>query len=272
MDVPRFHHRLPKFQKVKSFFIDELHVADYAARIAAWIKEKVEQANQKGVVLGMSGGVDCSVAARLCQLGSVDVLLVLMPYGDDMKTTKSYDHAMSLIEKFHFPCHIFDIQPAVDKLTLPENSPLYHTQKARIDLSRTNIRPRVRMTYLYQLAQADSRLVLGTGNLSERTVGYFTKWGDGACDLNPLAMLTKQEIYTLARYLEVPQCIIDKKPSAGLWDSQTDEDDLGLTYAQIDAYILNGTSGSQEADRKIEERIAMSSHKHTPVPVFGDGG
>jgi len=244
------------------------NVANYAANIAAWIKEKVEQAHRKGVVLGMSGGVDCCVTARLCQLSGVNVHLVLMPYGDDMKITQSYDHSMELIEKFGFPYHIFDIQLAVDALTIPADAPFNKTGGANLELARANLRPRVRMTYLYQLAQLDNRFVIGTSNLSERTVGYFTKWGDGACDLNPLAMLTKQEVYTLARYLEIPASIINKKPSAGLWDGQTDEDELGMTYDQIDAYIINGTSGNPETDRKIEERKAMSAHKFAQIPVF----
>jgi NAD+ synthase len=260
---------------MKSFFINEQNVANYAHEIAAWIKKKVEQAYRKGVVLGMSGGLDCSVTARLCQLAGVDVHLVLMPYGDDMQNTNSNDHSMELIEKFNFLYHVFDIKPAVDALTIPEDAGrdvAYHgsNMEYRVsnELSRANIRPRVRMIYLYQLAQLGNRFVIGTGNLAERTVGYFTKWGDGACDLNPLAMLVKQEVYTLARYLGVPDCIINKKPSAGLWDGQTDEDELGMTYEQIDAYIFNGTSGNPETDRKIEERIAMSEHKHVPIPFF----
>ena len=251
---------------MKSFFINEQNVASYAGEMAAWIKEKVEQSNRKGVVLGMSGGIDCSVVARLCQLAGVDVHLVLMPYGDDMRQTQSSDHSMELIKKFNLPYHVFDIKPAVDALMIPVDRG--SNAERGVDLSRSNIRPRVRMTYLYQLAQLESRFVIGTGNLSERTVGYFTKWGDGASDLNPLGMLTKQEVYTLARYLEVPDCIINKKPSAGLWDGQTDEDELGMTYAQIDAYILNGSSGNPEIDRKIAERIAMSAHKHAEIPVF----
>jgi len=229
--------------------------------MAAWIKEKVEQASCKGVVLGMSGGVDCCVTARLCQLANVDVHLVMMPYGNDMQKTQSSNHAMSLIETFNFSYHVFDIQPAVDALTLQVDLP-------SSGLSSANILPRVRMTYLYQLAQLENRLVIGTSNLSERTVGYFTKWGDGACDLNPLAMLTKQEVFTLARYLAIPDCIILKKPSAGLWEGQTDEDDLGMTYAQIDAYILTGASGNPDIDRKIEEKAACTAHKRSPIPFF----
>ena len=253
---------------MKIFFINEQHVADIAGDMAIWIKEMVTQAHCKGVVLGMSGGVDCSVTARLCQLAGVEVHLVLMPYGDDMRNTKSFDHAMSLIEKFNFPYHIYDIQPATDALTLSAGSSFYPCCDTTFRLSSANIRPRVRMTYLYHLAQIDNRLVIGTGNLSERTVGYFTKWGDGACDFNPLAMLTKQEVYTLARYLEIPDCIINKQPSAGLWDGQTDEEELGITYAQIDAYILDGTSGFPDVDRKIEQKSAISAHKRAPIPVF----
>ena len=253
---------------MKSFFITEQNVSTYAGKIAAWIRERVEQSHGKGVALGMSGGIDCCVTARLCRLAGVDVHLVLMPYGDDMKNTGSSDHAMMLIEKFKFPYHIFDIQTAVDALIIASDSPDCQEDDGNRELSRANLRPRVRMAYLYQFAQLNSRLVIGTGNLAERTVGYFTKWGDGACDLNPLAMLTKQEVRTLARFLEVPDCIIDKKPSGGLWEGQTDEEELGMTYQQIDDYIISGTSGNIETDRKIEERIANSAHKLAPIPVF----
>jgi len=250
--------------ELKSFIINEENAVKYAGAIAAWIKEKTKT----GVVLGMSGGIDCCVAARLCQLAGVDIHLVMLPCGDDMKNTRSCDHAMKLIEKFNFSYHIFDIKPAVEALSLPIDLLDCDSGELNMELSLVNIRPRVRMAYLYRFAQLNNRLVIGTDNLSERTIGYFTKWGDGACDFNPLAMLTKQEVYTLARYLEVPDCIINKKPSAGLWDGQTDESELGMTYAQIDAYIINGTSGNPETDRKIEERIAKSAHKRAPIPFF----
>jgi len=258
--------------KVKTFFIDKQNVAFYASQIAIWIKQIVEQAFAKGVVLGMSGGIDCSVVARLCQVGGVDVHLLILPDGDDMKKSKSWEHAMELIDKFSFSYQLFDIQPAVKALTLSENDLFCAVSDLNtrpiIELSRANLRPRVRMTCLYQVAQISHRLVIGTGNLAERTMGYFTKWGDGACDLNPLALLTKQEIYTLAEFLEVPDCIIRKQPSAGLWEGQTDEEDMGMTYAQIDAYILNGTTGDPILDRRMEENKAKTLHKHNPIPVF----
>ena len=253
---------------MKTFLINDLNVANYAGKMSIWIKESVTCAQRKGVVLGMSGGVDCSVVACLCKLAKVDVHLVLMPYFNDMKTSKSYDHSMELIEKFNFKYHVFNIKTAVDALTIHDVSLNDDVYKTNLKLSCINIRPRVRMTYLYQLAQLSDSFVIGTSNLSERTVGYFTKWGDGATDLNPLGMLTKQEIYTLARYLDIPACIINKKPSAGLFYGQTDEDDLGMTYEQIDAYIIDGSSGNTEIDMKIEKRIAISKHKHSAIPVF----
>ena len=252
----------------KPFVINEENVAEYANKIATWTQECVNNANVKGVVLGMSGGIDCSVVARLCQVAEVDIHLVMMPYGDDMKNSNSHTHAMELINKFDFSYHIYNIQPSIDALTIVDEKIISNTNSANAELSRANIRPRVRMTYLYQFAQLNNRLVAGTGNMAERTVGYFTKWGDGACDFNPLAMLTKQEVYILARYLEIPDCLINKKPSAGLWEGQTDEDELGMTYAQIDSYILNGTSGNEDIDNQIKRRMAMSAHKFAEIPIF----
>lgn len=259
-----------KTTKTKSFVIDRQNVAHYAKAIATWIADQLKANNRKGVVLGMSGGIDCSVVACLCQFANVDTHLVMMPYGTDMAQTNSNDHAMQLINKFAFPYEIYDIQPAVDILTITAPTTLASATAHNIALSTANIRPRVRMTYLYQLAQLGSRFVIGTGNMSERTVGYFTKWGDGASDLNPLAMLTKQEVYILAEFLGVPEAIITKQPSAGLWDGQTDEDELGMTYAQIDAYILHGSSGNADIDVLIEQRIALSNHKFAALPIFNN--
>lgn len=254
----------------KPFVIHDENVEQYASKIAGWIAERVKSAQRKGIVLGMSGGIDCSVVACLCHLAHVDIHLVMMPYGNDMSNTQSYQHALELIDKFHFAYHIFDIKPVVDALAITDEGFLEEANPLNKELSLANIRPRVRMTYLYQFAQLGSRFVIGTGNMAERTVGYFTKWGDGVSDLNPLAMLTKQEVYTLARYLGVPDSIIYKKPSAGLWEGQTDEDELGMTYDQIDAFILKGTSGDVDIDELIQKRIAQSAHKLDPVPIFND--
>lgn len=256
-------------QQSKKFVITDENVGQYATKIATWILQQVQAAHSEGVVLGMSGGIDCSVVARLCQLANVKVKLVLMPYGNDMKKTNSYKHSLELIEKFGFPFHTYDIKPAVDALSIPNNS--YRVGfKANLALAKANIRPRVRMTYLYQYAQLNNLLVIGTGNLSERMIGYFTKWGDGGCDFNPIGMLTKREVYILAKYLQIPNSIIQKKPSAGLWEGQTDEDEIGVTYEQIDNYLLNGSSGSSWSDELIERKIKFANHKLVPIPIFAD--
>lgn len=252
----------------KSFVINDANVSQYVDKIAEWISLKVKSANRQGVVLGMSGGIDCSVVACLCAHAHVDTQLVLMPYGKDMENTLSFQHAMELIEKFDFKYSVFDIQPAADAIAMNSNDMFVGVSEQSRALSLANIRPRVRMTYLYQLAQLGSRFVIGTSNLAERTVGYFTKWGDGASDLNPLGMLSKQEVYTLARYLGVPDSIILKKPSAGLWVGQTDEDELGMTYDQIDSFILKGTSGDSNIDEQIRHRIKISAHKFASIPIY----
>ncbi len=252
----------------KSFFITDENVEQYARQMATWIAEQVTAAGRRGVVLGMSGGIDCSVVACLCHMAKVDVHLIMMPYGSDMHNSKSHAHAMELIDKFNFPYHIFDIQSAVDALVIDNETYIAASSTPNRVLSIANIRPRVRMTYLYQFAQLGSRFVIGTGNMAEATVGYFTKWGDGAYDLNPLALVTKQEVYTLAKFLGIPESIQQKRPSAGLWEGQTDEDELGMTYAQIDAFILTGTSGDLAVDELIRKRQEQSAHKFAAIPVF----
>lgn len=254
----------------KKFLITENNVKEYCVRIGKWIKEKVEEAKAEGVVLGMSSGIDCSIVSRLCQNAEINTHLVLMPYGEDMNNSRSYQDAMELINKFQFNYHIFDIKPAVDSLQIQASNILKNATEASVQLSKANIRPRVRMTYLYEYAQINNLLVIGTGNLSERTVGYFTKWGDGACDINPIGMLTKKEVYILAKYLQVPESIINKKPSAGLWEGQTDEQELGIKYEQIDKFILNGTSGNEEIDELIKTKNAKIMHKLKQIPIFNE--
>lgn len=253
----------------KNFVITEENVKQYCDEIGEWIKINVENAKANGVVLGMSSGVDCSTVARLCQNAGINTHLVLMPYGEDMNKSQNYSDAMELINKFNFDYHIFDIKPAVDSIQIPSDSDILKgANTTNIELSKANIRPRVRMTYLYQYAQINNLLVIGTGNLSECTVGYFTKWGDGACDINPMRFITKREVYILAKYLQVPECIINKKPSAGLWEGQTDEEELGIKYEQIDEFILNGTSGDEEVDKVIKIKNERSIHKLKQIPIF----
>ena len=249
----------------KKFIITQENVEIYCKKIGEWIKEHLQNAKADGVVLGMSSGVDCSTVAALCSKNNINAHLIIMPYGDNMEKTKNFSDAMELINKFNFEYHIFDIKPAVDNLEIKN---LENKSENIINLAKANIRPRIRMTYLYEYAQINNLLVIGTGNLSERTVGYFTKWGDGACDINPMGMLTKKEVYILAKYLGVPESIINKKPSADLWEGQTDEAELGITYSQIDEYILNGSTGDEKIDNIINTKHQRTNHKLKPIPIF----
>jgi len=248
--------------KEKKFVITEKNVETYVKNISLWIKKNVKSANSNGVVLGLSGGIDSSVVARLCQKADIKVQLVMMPYGNSTNNSKSMEDAKELISKFNFEFHIFDIKQTVDSFYINGEN------KEEVNLAKANIRPRVRMTYLYQYAQSNNMLVIGTSNLSERTVGYFTKWGDGACDLNPIGMLTKKEVYVLARYLQIPDSIINKQPSAELWEGQTDEQELGISYEQIDNFILSGTSGDENIDSLIKSKSELAKHKLQEIPVF----
>lgn len=138
----------------KKFIITEENAEQYANEIGNWIKNHIESAKANGVVLGMSGGIDCSVVARLCQNAGMNTHLILMPYGETMNNSKSYSDAMELINKFKFDYHIFDIKPAVDSLQISSDSEIVkNTEQTNIELSKANIRPRVRMTYLYQYAR-----------------------------------------------------------------------------------------------------------------------
>ena len=246
--------------KDKNFIITDENAEEYIKKIGTFIKEQVTSAHMNGVVLGMSGGIDCSVVARLCQVADVNIKLLCMPNGTDMEKSKSMSDAMELINSFNFDFEIIDISKAATAIAEPLDD--------LSDISKINILPRIRMTTLYAVAQSSGRLVIGTGNLAERLLGYFTKWGDGACDLNPLAMLTKTEVRTLARHLCIPECIIKKPPSAGLFEGQTDENELGFSYQQIDAYILHGSSGDNAVDAKINRRITTSAHKLKEIAVF----
>ena len=125
------------------------------------------------------------------------------------------------------------------------------------------------MVTLYLIAQSKNMLVVGTGNRSESHMGYFTKWGDGAHDFNPIADLTVTEIYEFLRYLKAPEAIITKAPSAGLFEGQTDESEMGITYAEIDSYLLQGEA-SEENKKIIEKYHARSEHKRRPIATYSN--
>lgn len=233
-----------------------------AQKLVVWIREKVLAAGCQGVVLGMSGGLDSSVGAVLCHRAFPQSTLgVIMPCHsiDEDKA-----QALGVANQFSIPTKTVVLDSVFDSLLkiLPDDKP----EPSINQLIRANLKTRLRMLTLYYIAKQLNYIVAGSSNRSEITIGYFTKYGDGGVDIMPLGNLVKGEVRELARYLEIPQEIIDKPPSAGLWEGQTDEGEMGLSYETIDRYILEGEA-PEELKKKIEAMIAASEHKRSMPPI-----
>ena len=228
----------------------------------AWIKSLLEKTGAKGIIYGNSGGKDCTLVGALCKLATDNVLGVIMP----CQSSQNYgsDREDALKAGRHFDIEQIEVDLTKTKANLisavGENLDMNVSSSANLKMAQININPRLRMTTLYALGQARGYLVAGTGNLDEITMGYFTKWGDGACDFNVISDLNVNEIYAHLRILKAPNHIIDKAPSAGLFLGQTDEDDMGIKYSEIDSY-LNGEAVSNSVKEKIENAKSRNAHK-----------
>lgn len=233
-----------------------------AQKLISWIGDTVASAGGRGVVLGMSGGIDSSVAAALCKRAFPDATLgVIMPchsMGIDR------EHAELVAAKFSILVRVVVLDEVFDSLinSLPDEGYDATTSK----MAEHNIKPRLRMATLYYLANRLNYLVIGSSNRSELSVGYFTKHGDSGSDLIPLGNLAKRQVRELAKYLDIPREIIDKPPSAGLWDGQTDEGELGLTYDELDRYLITGKA-EPKIKQKIDFKMSQSTHKRCLPPV-----
>ncbi|GLI50064.1 NH(3)-dependent NAD(+) synthetase [Tepidanaerobacter syntrophicus] len=222
-------------------------------KLVEWLKNYVKNAGASGAVFGMSGGVDSSVVSVLCKKAFGDnVLGLIMPCHSDKNDELD---AKLVAEKFDIKYKVVTLDSVYDEF-------LKVVDETEDKLVKANIKPRLRMTTLYYYAGLNNYLVVGAENKSELVVGYFTKHGDSGADLMPIANLVKSQVRMLASYLGIPQKIIDKAPSAGLWSGQTDESEMGITYEELDNYILTG-----KADPKIKERIELlnkrSEHKRS---------
>jgi NAD+ synthase len=227
-----------------------------------WIKERVSAAGGKGVVIGLSGGLDSSVAAVLCYRAfPQSTLAVIMPC---YSSQQDIEHARAVAEKFSIPAKTIVLDSAYDTLlkVLPDEKVAPEVNR----LAKANIKARLRMLTLYYFANQLKYLVVGSSNRDELSLGYFTKYGDGGVDIIPLGNLLKGQVKELARFLGIPQPIIDKPPSAGLWEGQTDEEELGLKYNELDRYLASGEA-SGEIRKKVESMISASQHKRQPPPV-----
>lgn len=220
-----------------------------------FIKDLLQKSGASGVVFGNSGGKDSALVGILCKMATDNVLAVIMPCGTSRNYNEDKEDAIRLCEKFGIEYIVVDLTPARDALAKSIKKSVELGEMALI-----NIPPRLRMTTLYSIARTKNFLVAGTGNRSEAYMGYFTKWGDGAYDFNPISDLTVTEEYELLRHLGAPESIINKAPSAGLYEGQTDEKEMGVTYAEIDRYLLTGQA-PPEVKEKIEKAHKASEHK-----------
>ncbi|MFW6022571.1 MAG: NAD(+) synthase [Halanaerobiaceae bacterium] len=226
-----------------------------------WIKERIESAGANGAIFGLSGGIDSSVVAVLCQKAfHNNILGIIMPcYSSQVDE----DDAREVADKFKLNYIIRDLGSVLDEFLLVNEG---NIEKTKGNLSLANVKPRLRMTTLYYYAAKNNYLVVGTDNWSELKVGYFTKYGDGGIDIAPLGRLVKSEVRELARHLGIPGSIVDKAPSAGLWEDQTDEKEMGVSYEVLDKYILTGEADPVARER-IEELSRKSAHKLQPIPM-----
>ena len=243
-----------------------------AEKISVWLKERAAAANAEGFVFGLSGGIDSAVVARLCQMATPGhVLGVMLPCYSQPQDEVD---ALLVAEAFKIPTVKVDLSKTFDSLggTLDEALKDEHPKLAvkvvdiKQRLPRANIKPRLRMASLYYVANALNYVVAGTGNKSEITLGYYTKYGDGGVDVLPIGALLKSEVRALAREIGVPEPVITKPPTAGLWPGQTDEAEMGFTYETLENY-LNGKEVPADVAKRIEQLRNASDHKRALPPI-----
>ena len=228
----------------------------------AFIKSVLSESGAKGIVYGNSGGKDSALVGILCKAACDNTVGIILPCTSKRNYDEDTADAKEVAEKYNIETRTVDLTP-VKEAELKALDGVTTLNAAAL----SNIAPRLRMLTLYAVAAAENRLVAGTGNKSEAYVGYFTKWGDGAHDFNPIADLTVTEIYEFLHYLDAPKCVIEKAPSAALFDGQTDETEMGVTYGELDAY-LSGKAIEEEKKKIIERMHKASEHKRTGISVY----
>jgi NAD+ synthase len=225
-----------------------------------FIRGVIKSAGADGVVYGNSGGKDSALVGILCKMACDNTVGIIMPCGSKRNYEMDKTDAEKIAGQFNIATRVIDLSGVKDALTqaIGEKTQLNNA-------ALTNIAPRLRMTTLYAVAAGENRLVAGTGNRSEGYMGYFTKWGDGAYDFNPIADLTVTEIYEFLRCLSAPDFIISKAPSAGLFDGQTDEGDMNVTYRSIDNFFFSGEVNKN--DLAVIVRFYKTSEHKRKMPL-----
>lgn len=236
---------------------------EFEARVA-FIQGLLQSSGATGIAYGNSGGKDSALVGILCKAACDNTLGIIMPCNSKRNFESDMDDGVAIARQFDIETRVIDLTAQrelairnLEAITIPNSAAL------------SNIAPRLRMLTLYAIAASENRMVAGTGNQSERYMGYFTKWGDGACDFNPISDLNVGEVFDFLRYLKAPFSIIEKAPSAGLYEGQTDEEDMGVSYRAIDQFIESGSAS--EKDLEIIQRYhARSEHKRSGTAFFAE--
>lgn len=224
-----------------------------------WIKERVEEAKADGVIVAVSGGIDSAVVAHLAKEAFPNNSLGI--WIDIESSSTSLANADETFVKSGIERKDFDLSADFNNI--------YNKISTSDDvLVKGNLKARLRMSTLYAVGQSKNYLVLSTSNKSEVEIGYFTKWGDGVGDIAPISDLFKSEVYDLAKELGVSEDVIGTKPSADLWEGQTDEDEMGFTYDELEQFFKEGQIENKDHEDKIKNIIKRSNHKREGVKNF----
>ncbi|WP_339029431.1 NAD(+) synthase [Spiroplasma endosymbiont of Cantharis nigra] len=237
-----------------------MQLKEYLDYLVNWLQQEVKKANQKGVIVGISGGIDSAVVAALAKKAFPDdYLTVWMPCKSSELDEKC---KLELINKLNLKNVSVDLSKTFEVLSDSLNKSGIEQSK----IALANSKARLRMTTLYSMAQTHNYLVLGTDNADEWHIGYFTKFGDGGVDLLPIVHLLKREVREAAKILGVPESIINRAPTASLWEDQTDESEIGFSYDLIDDYI-SGKLVDIEVKERVDYLNKISEHKRKAAPA-----
>lgn len=238
-----------------------------------FLKSYIEKSHSNGLLIAISGGIDSAVAAGLCKQATDELtestgreyktVGVFQPYDKQADIEDSYAVAEAFNLKYKVETNVHQ---SVDTIEETVNSVMPKLgQDPLTPQAKGNIKARTRMVVQYAIANSMNLLVVGTDHASEAITGFFTKYGDGAVDITPLSTLDKRQVRELASHLNVPQSVLDKAPTAGLWEDQTDEKELGITYAQNCDY-LEGREVAPEVAERLEGYYTRTAHKRDPIP------
>lgn len=239
-----------------------MKLEQYLDEIVKFLQEQVKKANAKGLIVGLSGGIDSAVVALLAKKAfPSNYLTLIMPC---FSPQVDLDYAQKLVQKHNLKAQVVDLDDTFLSFKKNLDQDL-KPEKSKIVLG--NLKARLRMNTLYAYAQNNDYLVVGTDNADEWHIGYFTKYGDGAVDLLPIVHLLKQDVFAAAKILGVNDEIIVRTPTASLWDGQTDEQEMQFTYQELDQYLLGNISHvPQKVQARIKEMHQASEHKRSLVP------